>query len=182
MYSSFYGFREKPFSMTPDTSFLFLSKNHEEAFAHLLYGINSQGGFIELAGEVGSGKTTVLRTLLNQLDREKYTTALIFNPCLSALELLQSISKEYGLPADEMMNARLIGTLNEFLLQENAAGRTVVLVVDEAQNLSPAVLEQIRLISNLETEKSKLIQILLVGQPELETILNRPEITKAFSV
>ncbi len=175
MYSSFYGFREKPFSMTPDTSFLFLSKNHQEAFAHLLYGINSQGGFIELAGEVGSGKTTVLRTLMNQLDREKYTTALIFNPCLSALELLQSISKEYGLPADEMMNARLIGTLNEFLLKENAAGRTVVLVVDEAQNLSPAVLEQIRLISNLETEKSKLIQILLAGQPELETILNRPE-------
>lgn len=175
MYVSFYGFCEKPFSMTPDTSFLFLSKNHKEAFAHLLYGIDSRGGFIELAGEVGSGKTTVLRTLMNQLDREKYTTALIFNPCLSALELLQSISKEYGLPADEMTNAKLISNLNEFLLGENAAGRTVVLVVDEAQNLSPAVLEQIRLISNLETEKSKLIQILLVGQPELETILNRPE-------
>ncbi|MBN1546986.1 MAG: AAA family ATPase [Syntrophaceae bacterium] len=175
MYSSFYGFKEKPFSMTPDPAFLFLSKNHKEAFAHLLYGINDKAGFIELAGEVGSGKTTVLRTLLDQLDKDQYRTALIFNPSLSPLELLQNINREYGLPSAELINSKLIDSLNEFLLRENAAQRTVVLVVDEAQNLSPVVLEQIRLISNLETEKDKLIQILLVGQPELEEMLNKPE-------
>jgi general secretion pathway protein A len=175
MYSSLYGFREKPFSMTPDPAFLFLSKNHKEAFAHLLYGINSKAGFIELAGEVGTGKTTVLRTLLDQLDQDKYRTALIFNPCLSPLELLQNINREYGIPSSELINSKLIDALNEFLLRENAAGRTVVLVVDEAQNLTPVVLEQIRLISNLETEKEKLIQILLVGQPELEEMLTQPE-------
>jgi general secretion pathway protein A len=175
MYCSFYGFREKPFAMTPNPCFLFLSKNHKEAFAHLLYGIRNNAGFIELTGEVGSGKTTVLRTLLGQLDRETYRTALIFNPCLSALELLQNINREYNIPCDDLNNAKLINSLNEFLLQENAAGRTVVLVIDEAQNLEPAVLEQIRLISNLETEKDKLLQILLVGQPELEQTLHKPD-------
>ena len=175
MYCSYYGFREKPFAMTPNPRFLFLSKNHKEAFAHLLYGIRNNGGFIELTGEVGSGKTTVLRTLLGQLDREIYRTALIFNPYLSALELLQNINREYHIPCDDLNNAKLINSLNEFLLQENAAGRTVVLVIDEAQNLEPAVLEQIRLISNLETEKDKLLQILLVGQPELEQMLHKPD-------
>ena len=175
MYRSFYGFREKPFSMTPDPDFLYISKNHKEAFAHLLYGIRYKAGFIELTGEVGSGKTTILRTLFDQLDKDNHRTALIFNPCLSALELLQNINKEYGIPSDDLNNAKLINSLNEFLLQENAAGRTVVLVIDEAQNLDPGVLEQIRLISNLETEKDKLIQILLVGQPELEEILNKSE-------
>jgi len=161
--------------MTPDPDFLYISKNHKEAFAHLFYGIRNKAGFIELIGEVGSGKTTVVRTLLNQLEKDKYRTALIFNPCLSALELLQNINKEYGIPYNDLSNSQLINSLNEFLLQENAAGHTVVLVVDEAQNLDPAVLEQIRLISNLETEKEKLIQILLVGQPELEETLNKPE-------
>ncbi|MEN6320623.1 MAG: AAA family ATPase [Syntrophaceae bacterium] len=175
MYRNFYGFSEKPFSMTPDPDFLYISKNHKEAFAHLFYGIRNKAGFIELIGEVGSGKTTVVRTLLNQLEKDHYRTALIFNPCLSALELLQNINREYGVPFDGLSNSELINSLNEFLLQENAAGRTVVLVVDEAQNLEPAVLEQIRLISNLETEKEKLIQILLVGQPELEEILNKQE-------
>lgn len=175
MYCSYYGFREKPFAMTPNPHFLFLSKNHKEAFAHLLYGIKNTAGFIELTGEVGSGKTTVLRSLLGQLDRASYRTALIFNPCLSALELLQNINREYHIPSDDLNNAKLISSLNEFLLRENTAGRTVVLVIDEAQNLEPAVLEQIRLISNLETEKDKLIQILLVGQPELEQMLNKPE-------
>ena len=175
MYCNYYGFREKPFAMTPNPRFLFLSKNHKEAFAHLFYGIRNNSGFIELTGEVGSGKTTVLRTLLGQLDRETYRTALIFNPCLSALELLQNINREYNIPCDDLNNAKLINSLNEFLLRENAAGRTVVLVIDEAQNLDPAVLEQIRLISNLETEKDKLLQILLVGQPELEQMLRRPD-------
>jgi general secretion pathway protein A len=175
MYCSYYGFREKPFALTPNPRFLFLSKNHREAFAHLLYGIQNNAGFIELTGEVGSGKTTVLRTLLDQLDRETYRTALIFNPRLSALELLQNINREYNISCNDLNNAKLINSLNEFLLRENAAGRTVVLVIDEAQNLDPAVLEQIRLISNLETEKDKLIQILLVGQPELEQMLRKPE-------
>lgn len=175
MYCSYYGFREKPFAMTPNPRFLFLSKNHKEAFAHLLYGMQNNAGFIELTGEVGSGKTTVIRTLLGQLDRETYRTALIFNPRLSALELLQNINREYTIPCDDLNNAKLINSLNEFLLRENAVGRTVVLVIDEAQNLDPAVLEQIRLISNLETEKDKLLQILLVGQPELEQMLNKPD-------
>jgi general secretion pathway protein A len=176
MYSSFFGFKEKPFTITPNPRFIFLSKNHKEAFAHLLYGIDSHTGFIELTGEVGTGKTTVLRALLNQLDSESYRTALIFNPSLSAIELLQNINHEYGLPSEEPKNSPLLHSLNHFLLQQNAEGRTVVLVIDEAQNLDPQVLEQIRLISNLETEKDKLIQIVLVGQPELREKLNKSEL------
>jgi general secretion pathway protein A len=176
MYSSFFGFKEKPFTITPNPRFIFLSKNHKEAFAHLLYGIDSHAGFIELTGEVGTGKTTVLRSLLNQLDSDTYRTALIFNPSLSAIELLQNINHEYGISCEEQKNSPLLQTLNQFLLQQNAAGRTVVLVIDEAQNLDPQVLEQIRLISNLETEKDKLIQIVLVGQPELREKLKKTEL------
>ncbi len=176
MYRTFYGFREKPFAITPDPGFLFLSTHHREAFAHLLYGIDNHAGFIELTGEVGAGKTTVIRTLLDQLDREKYRTAIILNPCLSSLGLMQAINREYGLPADFSDTAELLNELNRFLLAENAAGRTVVLVIDEAQNLEPAVLEQVRLNSNLETVRDKLIQIVLVGQPELRTLLRRPEL------
>jgi len=176
MYCSYFGFREKPFTITPNPHFIFLSKNHKEAFAHLLYGIDNHAGFIELTGEVGTGKTTVLRTLLNQLDSDAYRTALIFNPSLSALELLRNINHEFGIPADDMVNSTLLASLNQFLLRENSAGRTVVLVIDEAQNLEPQVLEQIRLISNLETERDKLIQIVLVGQPELREKLMRSEL------
>ncbi len=176
MYCSFFGFREKPFTITPNPQFIFLSKNHKEAFAHLLYGIDSHAGFIELTGEVGTGKTTVLRTLLYQLDTDAYRTALIFNPSLSALELLQNINYEYGIPCNYRNNSNLLHLLNQFLLKQNAEGRTVVLVIDEAQNLEPQVLEQIRLISNLETEKDKLIQIILVGQPELREKLKKPEL------
>jgi general secretion pathway protein A len=176
MYSSFFGFREKPFTITPNPRFIFLSKNHKEAFAHLLYGIDTHAGFIELTGEVGTGKTTVLRALLNQLGSDTYRTALIFNPSLSAIELLQNINHEYGIPCDEQKNSFLLHSLNQFLLQQNAEGRTIVLVIDEAQNLDPQVLEQIRLISNLETEKEKLIQIVLVGQPELREKLKKPEL------
>jgi len=176
MYSSFFGFREKPFTITPNPRFIFLSKNHKEAFAHLLYGIDSHAGFIELTGEVGTGKTTVLRSLLNQLDGDTYRTALIFNPSLTAIELLQNINHEYGIPCEEQKNSPLLHSLNRFLLQQNTEGRTVVLVIDEAQNLDPQVLEQIRLISNLETEKDKLIQIVLVGQPELREKLKKAEL------
>ena len=176
MYCDYYGFREKPFNITPDPGFIFLSAQHNEAFAHLLYGIDHHVGFIVLTGEVGAGKTTVIRTLLGQLDPGRYRTALVFNPCLSSLGLMQTINREYGLSGVHADTAELLAELNRFLLEENAAGRTVVLVVDEAQNLAPAVLEQVRLISNLETARDKLIQIVLVGQPELRELLTRPEL------
>lgn len=176
MYCDFYGFRESPFTITPNPRFIFLSKNHKEAFAHLLYGIRNHGGFIALTGEVGTGKTTVLRTLLGQLDGTNHRTALIFNPCLSALELLASINREFGLDCQSTSSAELLNVLNQFLLRQNTEGRTVVLVIDEAQNLEPWVLEQIRLISNLETETDKLIQIVLAGQPELTRVLEQPQL------
>jgi general secretion pathway protein A len=176
MYCEFYGFQEKPFSVTPNPRFLFLSKHHREAFAHLLYGINNHVGFIELTGEVGTGKTTILRTLLEQLDDGSHRTALIFNPCLSALELLRSVNREFDLPSESLGTAELLEKLNQFLLNENRQGRTVVLAIDEAQHLEPQVLEQIRLISNLETDTDKLIQIVLAGQPELKRLLERPDL------
>ena len=173
MYLEFHGFREKPFSLTPDPRFIFLSKHRREAFAHLLYGINNHVGFIALTGEVGTGKTTVLRSLLGQFDADHYCTALIFNPGLSPAELLQTITRELGVPTDTSNRLSALDSLNLFLLQQNAKGRTVVLVIDEAQDLEAPVLEQIRLISNLETDREKLIQIVLAGQPELIKILKR---------
>ena len=174
MYLDFHGFREKPFNLTPDPRFVFLSKTHKEAFAHLLYGVDHRVGFIGLTGEVGSGKTTVLRALLGQLDPEHHRTALIFNPCLSAPELLQNINREFGITASSNTLSPL-EALNQFLLQQNTEGRTVVLIIDEAQDLEAPVLEQIRLISNLETDTEKLIQIVLSGQPELAEVLKRNE-------
>ena len=176
MYWEFFGFKEPPFALTPNPAFLFLSTPHQEAFAHLLFAIENRAGFIELSGEVGTGKTTIVRTLLNQLDRETHRTALIFNPTLSPLGLFREINGEFGLPASGSDLRELHQGLNAFLLEENRAGNTVVLVIDEAQNLSIEVLEQIRLISNLETDSSKLIQIVLVGQPELRTLLARGEL------
>jgi general secretion pathway protein A len=176
MYTKYFGFNEKPFTLTPNPRFIYLSKHHKEAFAHLLYGINNHYGFIELIGEVGTGKTTVLRTLLSQLNEESYKSALIFNPCLTGVELLHSINHEFGLNSVSEHTNELLEELNRFLLKENAQGNTVVLIIDEAQNLSPEILEQLRLISNLETEDDKLIQIVLAGQPELSTLLNLPEL------
>lgn len=176
MYTSYFGFNEKPFTLTPNPRFIYLSKHHKEAFAHLLYGINNHYGFIELIGEVGTGKTTVLRTLLGQLNDENYRSALIFNPCLTGVELLRSINHEFGLDYRSTYANELLEELNRFLLAENSRGKTVVLVIDEAQNLTPEILEQLRLISNLETENDKLIQIVLAGQPELSTLLNLPEL------
>ncbi|MSM38248.1 MAG: AAA family ATPase [Geobacter sp.] len=176
MYWEHFGFSEPPFSLTPNPDFLFLSSHHQEAFAHLLYAIDTRAGFIELSGEVGTGKTTIIRTLLNQLDPATHRTALIFNPTLSPLGLLQEINREFGLPCTSCESRELHQSLNEFLLEENRADRTVVLVIDEAQNLAPSVLEQVRLISNLETERAKLIQIVLVGQPELKSLLGRQEL------
>ena len=176
MYWDYFGFREPPFTLTPNPDFLFLSSCHQEAFAHLLYAIDTRAGFIELSGEVGTGKTTIIRTLLGQLAPETYRSALIFNPTVSPLGLLQEINREFGIFADSAETRDLHQALNEFLLAENSAGRTVVLVIDEAQNLSPQVLEQVRLISNLETTREKLIQIVLVGQPELKQLLAREEL------
>lgn len=175
MYLDYYSLREKPFNLTPDPRFIYLSKNHREAFAHLLYGINNRAGFILLTGEVGSGKTTVLRSLLGQLDGDHYRTALIFNPCLSSPELIQNISREFAIQTYISTGTSLLDGLNPFLLQQNSEGRTVVLVIDEAQSLEAPVLEQIRLISNLETDRDKLIQIVLSGQPEFVNILKKKE-------
>ena len=176
MYESFFGLRVRPFNLTPNPDFLYLSQTHREVYAHLLYGMQNRVGFIEVTGEVGTGKTTILRTFLNDLDAEVFLPALIFNPKLTAVELLRAVNREFGVPDQGESSARLIEELNRFLLAENHAGRVPVLVIDEAQNLSGDVLEQIRLLSNLETETEKLIQIVLAGQPELGRLLSRPEL------
>jgi len=167
MYESFFALKEKPFAITPNPRFLFQSKTHNEVYAHLIYGIESRVGFVEVTGEVGTGKTIILRALLSHLDEDKYRVSFIFNPKLTAFELLRNINREFGVADDGLSSADLIHVLNEFLLTENQDGRTPILVIDEAQNLSGEVLEQIRLLSNLETEDDKLIQVILVGQPEL---------------
>lgn len=166
MYEAFYGLREKPFNLTPDPKYLYLSDKHKEAFAHLLFGIKNRSGFVMVSGEIGTGKTTICRNLLNQLDAET-DLAFVFNPSLNPVELLKKINREFGVSADADTVLELTELLNAYLLEAAAAGRSCVLVIDEAQNLSPQVLEQIRLLSNLETEKDKLLQIILIGQPEL---------------
>jgi len=166
MYESFYGLKEKPFSLTPDPKYLFLSDKHKEAFAHLLFGIKNRMGFIMVTGEIGTGKTTICRALLSQLDPDT-ELAFIFNPCLNSVELLKRILSEFGVQSKYETLLELTDQLNEFLLSKSQQQKNCVLVIDEAQNLTPAVLEQIRLLSNLETEKEKLLQIVLIGQPEL---------------
>jgi general secretion pathway protein A len=174
MYEAYYGLQEKPFGITPDPRYLYLSRTHQDAFAHLLYGLRNRVGFIAVTGEVGAGKTTVLRAFCSQFDEAAYRLALIFNPRLTPIGLLQSINTEFGLYGRSRSLAALVRELNGFLLEENRSGRTPVLIIDEAQNLAAEVLEQIRLLSNLETERDKLIQIILVGQPELAELLARP--------
>jgi len=171
MYQEYFELSHKPFSLTPDPAFLYLSETHREALGHLLYGLRNRTGFIAVVGEVGTGKTTLLRTLLGQLSESDYRTALIFNPRVSPIELLRSIMREFDLESSESGRTAMLDQLNSFLLAEHAAGRTVVLVIDEAQNLGEAALEEVRLLSNLETETDKLLQIVLVGQPELAATL-----------
>jgi general secretion pathway protein A len=176
MYASFFGLNEKPFSITPDPRYLYLSRRHAEALAHLLYGITDSGGFIQLTGEVGTGKTTVVRSLLEQLP-EHAEVALVLNPRLSPQEFLLTICDELHVPVpDRGSQKSVVDALNRHLLQAHAAGRRVVLIVDEAQNLSTEVLEQIRLLTNLETAKQKLLQIILIGQPELRDVLARSDL------
>jgi general secretion pathway protein A len=166
MYKKFYNFKEDPFNMTADPDFFFFSLHHQEAFSHLVYGIQQRKGILVVTGEIGTGKTTLCRTLLSRLD-ETTKTALILNPNFSDIQLLKLIIKDLGIPGNLKNKLELIEALNHFLIEQTALGRNVVVVIDEAQNLSVRQLEQVRLLSNLETEKEKLLQIILVGQPEL---------------
>ncbi len=178
MYLSFFGLNEKPFAITPDPRYLYLSERHAEALAHLLYGINEAGGFVQLTGEVGTGKTTIVRSLLAQTPKNA-EIALILNPRMTAPEFLLTICEEIGIGVPDSSTESLkdlVDVLSHYLLRAHGAGRRVVLVVDEAQNLAPAVLEQVRLLTNLETNTQKLLQIILIGQPELRELLGRNEL------
>jgi general secretion pathway protein A len=178
LYLSFYGLAEKPFSITPDPRYLFLGDRHAEALAHLVYGISEAGGFVQLTGEVGTGKTTIIRSLLAK-QPDNAEIALILNPRMNAPEFMLTLCEELGilLPDDAVGSVKeLVDILNRYLLKAHAQGKRVVLIVDEAQNLSPEVLEQVRLLTNLETETQKLLQIILIGQPELRDMLARNDL------
>lgn len=182
MYASFFGLKHEPFSIAPDPRYLFMSERHREALAHLLYGVTGGGGFVLLSGEIGAGKTTVCRCFLEQIPR-RCNVAYIFNPKLTVLELLQSVCEEFGIPhpvpatpGSVLTVKDYLDPLNQFLLKTHAVGQNNVLVIDEAQMLSADVLEQLRLLTNLETSERKLLQIILIGQPELRDLLARPEL------
>ena len=178
MYLPFYGLAEKPFSITPDPRYLFLGGRHAEALAHLVYGISEAGGFVQLTGEVGTGKTTIIRSLLAK-QPDNAEIALILNPRMNAPEFMLTLCEELGilLPNDAVGSVKeLVDILNRYLLKAHAQGKRVVLIVDEAQNLNPDVLEQVRLLTNLETETQKLLQIILIGQPELRDMLARNDL------
>lgn len=176
MYQSFYGFREMPFNITPDPRFLYLSPTHQEALQHLKYGVSERKGFIVLVGEVGCGKTTLCRRFLNELDPARFDTALILNPRVTETQMLKAILTELGETKLGRSQNDLVAQMNRVLLDRIEKGRDIVLIIDEAQNLKFEVLEQIRLLSNLETDKQKLLQIVLLGQPELKAILARDEL------
>jgi len=178
MYTSFFGLGEKPFAITPDPRYLYLSERHAEALAHLMYGINESGGFIQLTGEVGTGKTTVVRTLLSRIPHHA-DVAVILNPRITPVEFLLTICEELGVAleaADRDSVKQMVDALNRRLLSAHAEGRRVIVIVDEAQNLSAEVLEQVRLLTNLETATQKLLQIILIGQPELRELLDRTDL------
>ncbi|MEN8232445.1 MAG: AAA family ATPase, partial [Thermodesulfobacteriota bacterium] len=175
MYNKFFGFKEKPFKLVPNPEYLFLSKSHEEVLAHLTYAISHGDGFVEITGEVGTGKTTLCRVFLGSLD-SSFEAAYVFNPKLDALQLLKAINDEFGISSKPDNTKDLIDILNGFLIEKKAAGQKVLVLIDEAQNLSLEVLEQLRLLSNLETTQEKLLQIILVGQPELGDMLSSQQL------
>ena len=175
MYRQHFGLLKRPFEMTPDPSFLYLGEVHREGLATLLYGVQARKGFVLLTGEVGTGKTTLLHALLAQLDAGTHS-AFIFNPKLEPMDFFRMLFEEFGIEASCSTKGEYLLALNRFLIACLARDETVLLIVDEAQNLSPEMLEEIRLLSNLETPTSKLIQIMLVGQPELNELLRRSEL------
>jgi len=175
MYLEYFRLREYPFNITPDPRFLYFAHQHREAYDHLMYGINGRKGFIELTGEVGSGKTTLCRAVLADLGKD-VETALILNPSLTETQLLRAMLNDFGLEVKGRDRLVYIEKLNEFLLRKNGEGTNVALVIDEAQDLSPQVMEQVRLLSNLETDQQKLMQIVMCGQPELKARLARPDL------
>jgi type II secretory pathway predicted ATPase ExeA len=176
MYKGFYNLQRNPFEITPDPSFLFPTKRHNEALASLYYGVTAHRGFVVLTGEVGTGKTLILRSLLGLLQRRDVAFALIFNPTLTPLEFMRYIALDFGLPVTGKAKDELIHVLNGFLLQRHQRGLTTILVVDEAHHLSAEILEEIRLLTNLETSQQKLLQIVLAGQPELDQKLDSHEL------
>lgn len=176
MYQSFYGLSEMPFNITPDPKFLYLSPTHQEALQHLRFGVEQRKGFIVVVGEVGCGKTTLCRQFLDELDPARFDTALIVNPRVNENQMLRAILHELGEETTADDPHDLVRQMHRVLLERIERGRDIVLIIDEAQNLSFEVLEQIRLLSNLETDKQKLLQIVLMGQPELKTILKREEL------
>ncbi len=175
MYREFFGLKEKPFNVTSDPNFLFFSRVHKEAFSHILYGIKERKGFLTITGEVGAGKTTLCRAILNQFDSNT-KTAFIFNSNLPDLQLLQCILEDFGLAVTRKSKASMLRQLNSFLLEELTKRNNVILVIDEAQNLKPSTIEEIRMLSNLETDTEKLFQIILVGQPELKDKIDSPRL------
>jgi general secretion pathway protein A len=179
MYEQFYGLREKPFTLTPNPRYIFYTDRYRAALEHLLYGIDQREGFMLLTGMVGTGKTTLCRELLERLRDGRTQTALIFNPFLNATELLQALLTEFGCSFPPDASKRdLLDRLNRYLLAQLVAGHTCVAVIDEAQHLSPELLEQMRVLSNLETETEKLLQIILVGQPELRERIQQPSLAQ----
>jgi general secretion pathway protein A len=177
VYKEYFGLQDLPFSIAPDPSYLYMSPQHREALAHLVYGVNYDGAFVLLTGEVGTGKTTICRCMLERLP-DNCDIAFIINPLLTDMELLAAICDEIGIrhSKTDPSSKRMVDQINRRLLKTHAAGRKTLLFIDEAQNLSPSVLEQLRLLTNLETNRSKLLQIILIGQPELREMLGRTEL------
>ena len=176
MYEQFYSLRERPFNLTPDPRFIYFTEKHCEALANLVYGIRERKGFIVLSGEVGTGKTTLISALLDTLERTGILSAFIFNPVLSTPEFFEYLLADLNLKCDTRSKSQVLIKLNSLLLERYRTGQATVLIVDEAQNLSTELLEEIRLLTNLETASEKLLQIVLVGQPELSLKLNSPEL------
>ena len=175
LYLEFYKLKEFPFNITPDPRFIYFAPQYKEAYYHVMYGIRQRKGFIELTGEVGSGKTTLCRAILSNLESD-VVTAIVLNPSMTETQLLRAMLNDFGVEVRGRDRLSYVEALNRFLLDRNSEGKNVVLIIDEAQDLSPQVMEQVRLLSNLETDTEKLIQIVLCGQPELKKRLNRPDL------